>query len=242
MAMSEKKDDLTKEVFLGGILVLLAVIAALLFQDGWKQMQEKDNPLSIPNLKKAEQETLDRYKQSGTEWQEKRNASRLESYEQNIEGSLARADVSEFFDQNVPFDQPNLPMTYLLAWYSFAVTDIMTFGFNDYKTRLSMSSDYFTERGWKSFSKGLERSRIIEMVEVNKQYITAAPKGAPIIQSRRALDGRYQWVVEIPMVLTYMSGAKRSNSGLLVTAIIVRSDDPKHPYGIGIEQWIAMAR
>ncbi len=135
-----------------------------------------------------------------------------------------------------------MPISYFLTWAALAVSDAMVFGFNDYKMRLSLASDYFTEDGWKNFSDALKRSRLIEMVEVNQQIITAAPKGAPILQSQGVVGGRYQWVVEIPLILTYRSGAKTSNVGLLVTAIIVRSDDPKHSYGIGIDKGIAMAR
>ncbi len=141
----------------------------------------------------------------------------------------------------VPLSQPNLSPPALMSWVAQATTEVMTFGFNDYRRRLQESSRNFTKRGWESFTQALQRSRIIEMVEANQQIITAAPKGAPILQSEGLVAGRYQWVVEIPLVLTYRSGAKTSNSGLLVTVIIVRVPRLESPNGIGIEQWIAMA-
>ena len=141
----------------------------------------------------------------------------------------------------VPLSQPNLSPPALMSWVAQATTEVMTFGFNDYRRRLQESSRNFTKRGWESFTQALQRSRIIEMVEANQQIITAAPKGAPILQSEGVVAGRYQWVVEIPLVLTYRSGAKTSNTGLLVTVIIVRVPRLESPNGIGIEQWIAMA-
>tara|TARA_R110001592_G_scaffold3525_14_gene19948 strand:- start:1781 stop:2464 length:684 start_codon:yes stop_codon:yes gene_type:complete len=142
----------------------------------------------------------------------------------------------------VPLSQPNLSTPALMSWVAQATTEVMTFGFNDYRRRLQESSRNFTKRGWESFTQALQRSRIIEMVEVNQQIITAAPKGAPILQSEGLVAGRYQWVVEIPLVLTYRSGAKTSNTGLLVTVIIVRVPRLESANGVGIEQWIAMAR
>ncbi len=142
----------------------------------------------------------------------------------------------------VPLSQPNLSTPALMSWVAQATTEVMTFGFNDYRRRLQESSRNFTKRGWESFTQALQRSRIIEMVEVNQQIITAAPKGAPILQSEGLVAGRYQWVVEIPIVLTYRSGAKTSNTGLLVTVIIVRVPRLESANGVGIEQWIAMAR
>ena len=142
----------------------------------------------------------------------------------------------------VPLSQPNLSTPALMSWVAQATTEVMTFGFNDYRRRLQESSRNFTKRGWESFTQALQRSRIIEMLEVNQQIITAAPKGAPILQSEGLVAGRYQWVVEIPLVLTYRSGAKTSNTGLLVTVIIVRVPRLESANGVGIEQWIAMAR
>ena len=142
----------------------------------------------------------------------------------------------------VPLGEPNLSTPALMSWVAQATTEVMTFGFNDYRRRLQESSRNFTKRGWESFTQALQRSRIIEMVEVNQQLITAAPKGAPVLQSEGLVAGRYQWVVEIPLILTYRSGAKTSNTGLLVTVIVVRVPRLESSNGVGIEQWIAMAR
>lgn len=142
----------------------------------------------------------------------------------------------------VPLGEPNLSTPALMSWVAQATTEVMTFGFNDYRRRLQESSRNFTKRGWESFTQALQRSRIIEMVEVNQQLITAAPKGAPVLQSEGLVAGRYQWVVEIPLILTYRSGAKTSNTGLLVTVIVVRVPRLESSNGVGIEQWIAVAR
>ncbi|MCK5383932.1 MAG: type IVB secretion system apparatus protein IcmL/DotI [Alphaproteobacteria bacterium] len=142
----------------------------------------------------------------------------------------------------VPLGEPNLSTPALMSWVAQATTEVMTFGFNDYRRRLQESSRNFTKRGWESFTQALQRSRIIEMVEVHQQLITAAPKGAPILQSEGLVAGRYQWVVQIPLVLTYRSGTKTSNTGLLVTVIVVRVPRLESSNGVGIEQWIAMAR
>jgi len=142
----------------------------------------------------------------------------------------------------VPLGEPNLSAPALMSWVAQATTEVMTFGFNDYRRRLQESSRNFTKRGWESFTQALQRSRIIEMVEVNQQLITAAPKGAPVLQSEGLVAGRYQWVVEIPLILTYRAGAKTSNTGLLVTVIVVRVPRLESANGVGIEQWIAVAR
>ncbi|MBU0800094.1 MAG: DotI/IcmL family type IV secretion protein, partial [Alphaproteobacteria bacterium] len=93
-----------------------------------------------------------------------------------------------------------------------------------------------------SFTQALQRSRIIEMVEANQQVVTAAPQGAPILESEGLMQGRHQWVVQIPMILTYQSGSKTRSDTLLVTVVVVRVPRLESANGVGIEQWIAVPR
>ncbi len=136
--------------------------------------------------------------------------------------------------------EPNLSTPALLSWVAQAATEVMTFGFNDYQRRLQESSRNFTRRGWESFTHALELSRIIEMVKSNQQVATAAPRGAPILQSEGEFNGRYQWVVQLPMILTYQSGSKMRSDSLLVTLVVVRVPRLESPNGVGIEQWVAV--
>ena len=140
----------------------------------------------------------------------------------------------------VPLTDPNLSNPALMSWVAQAATEVMTFGFNDYKRRLQEASRNFTPRGWESFSQALQRSRIIEMMETNQQVLTAAPQGAPVLQSEGLVLGRYQWVVQIPMVLSYQAGTKTRSDRLLVTLVIVRVPRLESVSGVGIEQWIAV--
>ncbi len=142
----------------------------------------------------------------------------------------------------VPLNEPNMSTPALMSWVAQAATEVMTFGFNDYRRRLQESSRNFTRRGWESFTQALSRSRIIEMVEANQQVVTAAPQGAPIIVSEGLVAGRYQWEVQMPVILTYQSGARTRTDNLLVTLIVVRIPRLESSNGIGIEQWIATSR
>jgi len=139
----------------------------------------------------------------------------------------------------VPLNQANLSDPALLSWVAQSTTEVMTFGFNDYRRRLQEASRNFTRKGWDSFTNALEASRIVEMVEANQQVVTAAPRGAPIIQWQGLSNGRYQWIVQIPLVLTYQSGDRRQSKNMLVKVVVVRVPRLESPNGVGIEQWIA---
>lgn len=139
----------------------------------------------------------------------------------------------------VSLTQPNLSTPALMSWVAQSATEVMTFGFNDYRRRLQEASRHFTRRGWESFTIALQKGRIIESIEANSQVVTAAPRGAPILQSEGIIGGQYQWVVQIPMVLTYQSGSKTRNDYWIVTLVVVRVPRLESPNGVGIAQWIA---
>ena len=140
----------------------------------------------------------------------------------------------------VSLTQPNLSNPALMSWVAQAATEVMTFGFNDYRRRLQEASRNFTRRGWESFTGALQAARIIESVEANSQVISAAPRGAPVLQSEGVVNGQYQWIVQIPMVLSYQSGSKTRADNWIVTLVVVRVPRLESPNGVGIAQWVAI--
>jgi len=139
----------------------------------------------------------------------------------------------------VALSEPNLSIPALMSWSAQAATEVMTFGFNDYKRRLQQASRNFTRLGWVSFTSALEKSRIIEMVEANGQVVSAAPASAPILIQEGVVNGRYQWQVQVPLVVTYQAGSSVRDDKMLVTLLLVRVPKLESPNGVGIEQWIA---
>ena len=139
----------------------------------------------------------------------------------------------------VGLNEPNLSTPALMSWTAQSATEVMTFGFHDYRRRLQESSRNFTRTGWASFTNALEKARIIEMVGANQQVVTAAPRSAPILVSEGLVNGRYQWQIEMPIVVTYQAGSQTRADALLLTLLIVRVPKLESPNGVGIERWVA---
>jgi intracellular multiplication protein IcmL len=140
----------------------------------------------------------------------------------------------------VPLNQPNLSTPALLSWVAQAASETMSFSFSNYRRNLQQASRNFTRSGWESFSTALQQARIIESIEANTQEVTAVPRGAPVLKSEGLAGGQYQWVVQIPLLLTYVSGSKTRSEGWIVTLVVVRVPRLESPNGVGIAQWIAV--
>ena len=141
--------------------------------------------------------------------------------------------------QLVPLDLPNMGTAALMSWVAQASTEVMTFGFHDYQRRLQNSSRNFTRHGWESFAAALQKSRIIESVEAGQQVVTAQPRSAPVLVQEGVFNGKYRWVVDLPLNVRYQSGTAVRNDTLNIRLVIDRVPSLENPNGVGIEQWIA---
>lgn len=144
--------------------------------------------------------------------------------------------------QLVPLDQPSVNPNALMSWVSQAVTETMTFGFHDYQRRLQQSSRHFTRRGWETFTTALQKSRIIDGVTGNQQVVTAEPRSAPILVGQGVQNGKYRWVVRLPIRVTYKSGKENRAEMMTVQLVVERVSSLENPSGIGIDQWVATAQ
>lgn len=151
-------------------------------------------------------------------------------YIQSTDGELIQMDALK---------EPNLSVKALVSWSSQAATEVMTFGFNDYRRRFQESSRNFTPLGWESFYKGMERSKILNNVEENQQYIIAAPAGPAILVAQGFNKGRYEWQVQVPLVITYQAQAAISSEWMLITMTLVQLQQADGASGVGIERWIS---
>jgi intracellular multiplication protein IcmL len=141
--------------------------------------------------------------------------------------------------QLVPLERPNMGTSALMSWVAQSATEVMTFGFQDYQRRLQTSSRHFTRHGWETFTSALQKSRIIESVEASRQVVTAQPRSAPVLIQEGIFNGRYRWVVDLPLAVTYQSGSNVRTDNLSVRLVIDRVPSLENPNGVGIEQWIA---
>jgi len=140
----------------------------------------------------------------------------------------------------VPLDKPNMQTPALLSWAAQAASEVMTFGFNDYNQRFQKSSRHFTGEGWENFLNAMKKSRTIESVESTQQIVTAVPHSAPILTGEGLYNGRYRWMVNLSLLITYQSGQDKKTTIMTVYLTIERVSTVDSPNGVGISQWIGL--
>lgn len=141
--------------------------------------------------------------------------------------------------QLVPLDRANMGTAAVLSWASQSATEVMTFSFKDYQRRLQESSRHFTRRGWETFTDALQKSGVIESVEALRQVVSAEVRSAPILTRQGVFEGKYRWLITLPLAVTYTSGTSSRTDNLDINVTVERVPSLENPNGVGIQQWVA---
>lgn len=142
-------------------------------------------------------------------------------------------------ETSIPLDQPGADDAAVKSWSALAVADFMTYSYQDYEHRLQQSADYFTKFGWQNFVEALKKSRTLDSVVAQEQTSTARIKGPPVMVQKGVLNGKYRWVVTMPLVITYKSAQSTRIDALRVNLVIERTPVNDTFAGLGIAQFIA---
>jgi intracellular multiplication protein IcmL len=132
---------------------------------------------------------------------------------------------------------PNMGKTALSNWVAQAATQIMTFGFNDIDQQFAVSQRNFTAQGWESFYKAMAASKLIENVISAQQIVTSVPESMPILTQEGLIKGKYSWVFDMQMLITFRSGGVKQVNTKRVRVVVERVPTSDNPEGIGIGEW-----
>jgi intracellular multiplication protein IcmL len=146
--------------------------------------------------------------------------------------------------QMIPLDKANMDTPALLSWVAASASDVMTFNYTDYQKRLQQSSRHFTKSGWESFAAAMQRSRILDSVQAANQMVSAQPQSAPILIQEGNINGKYRWLVTMPLVVNYrsMSSSAARTDVMQLSLVVERVPALENPNGVGFAQWIAQAK
>lgn len=135
---------------------------------------------------------------------------------------------------------PNVNRDAILRWAAAAATEVMTFGFHDIDERMSRARRLFSDEGWRSFSEGLLRARMLKAMLANQHIMTAIPTATPSILAEGIFNGDYSWIIEVPTILTVRAGSETRIIRTRLRLVIIRLPTQSNPMGIGIKTFLAL--
>lgn len=142
----------------------------------------------------------------------------------------------------IPYDEPNLLPDTILRWATKAATLAYTFDFVNYNNQTAAVRPYFTEDGWNDYLSSV--NKLIATVIQNQLFVNGVVEGTPVI-SNQATDypGKgYVWRVQIPFLVTYQTANTSVKKEFIVILSIVKVPTSDNKQGIGIDQFLMVAK
>lgn len=134
--------------------------------------------------------------------------------------------------------EPVVTNKYILQWASLATRSVFNLDFAHYQQQMTNIKPYFTQGGWKQFTKALNDSGLLDSVKDKKLEMSAVVSGAPLIINRSVESGRYTWEIQLPVLITFGSANENAQTKLIVTMKVKRVPVLNDPKGIQISDFV----
>jgi hypothetical protein len=137
----------------------------------------------------------------------------------------------------LPLDEPNLTRTAIVNMAMHVATQVQSYGFHNADERLLKARRLFTDEAWQSFALAHLQPGRLDRFKENRQILsTIATKGAVIVKEG-VEGGRYRWVVEMPIISSYLAGSDDAPRNALLRITFVRAPTSEFPEGVAIDGW-----
>ncbi len=130
---------------------------------------------------------------------------------------------------------PEVPQSALFAWTERAVTNTLSYDYNNYQQVFKDASTYFTPDAWKEFYAALEKSGNITLVVKHKLAVKVTSTGTAKILDQGIVQGGYTWKIAVPVQVVFTNPANPSSSKIQKgTATVQVSRVPKEVNAQGL--------
>ncbi len=141
-----------------------------------------------------------------------------------------------------PLTDPVVPNDFVIQWATNATRKAFALDYIHYKQQLQDAASSFTPEGWRYFVASLRKSNNLKTLINLKMVSNAAITGAPRITNQAVVDGRYAWVVKVPILVTYQNGQRSIPMPMIVTEVVVRMPVQKDPERIAINNFLPVVQ
>lgn len=123
----------------------------------------------------------------------------------------------------VPVANPYLNDAAVLNFAVEAITNSLTLNFANWRSQLSSSSEFFERpNGWNNFLQALEGSGTLDLIRNRNLVSSVIANGAVIVDRGPDASGRFRWVVQVPITISYQSANESRTESRLAELEITR--------------------
>jgi hypothetical protein len=89
-------------------------------------------------------------------------------------------------------------------WLGMKTSDLLTFKADTYQQYLRDIEPSFSQDGLTAYTAFLQEHTIMKVLGTGQYDITTIKQGEPLLLNEGAIDGRYRWLFEVPVMISYI--------------------------------------
>lgn len=136
-------------------------------------------------------------------------------------------------------DSPIVGDAELLEWVTRAILAPYNVNYHDYPEQMNKAGRRFTLNGWKSFAGSYISSGNFEAMKKAMLLCYAQAQRAAVIVDTKIQGDALSYRVQVPIVQTCQNTQQASTQHLMMTGVVVRTNEDDYPDGLAIEQLVA---
>ena len=107
---------------------------------------------------------------------------------------------------------------------------------------LNSAGRHFTPNGWRTFAESYIKSGNYEAMKQGLMLCFAQAQRAAVIVDTKLIGGALAYRIQFPILQTCQNSQQANTQKMILTALVVRTNDEDHRDGIAIDQLVAEAR
>jgi intracellular multiplication protein IcmL len=139
----------------------------------------------------------------------------------------------------VGLDSPIVDDTQLLDWTVQAILAPYNVDYYNYPVQLNTASRRFTLRGWNTFVGSFIGRGNFDELKRARLLCHAQSQRAAVIHQTSYMQGALAYQIQVPITQTCENANQTSSNNLMITALVIRTNDDDHPDGLAIDQLVA---
>lgn len=107
-------------------------------------------------------------------------------------------------------DQPHRASNEISEWAVTQVSNVLSFNGNmDFNAEISRHKILFDAAGFQQYRDFMDKNNLTKVLESQKFDISSFVEQSPILLNEGAVEGRYRWLYEIPVMISYIDRSKK---------------------------------
>ncbi len=128
---------------------------------------------------------------------------------------------------------------FIIQWATKAAISVYQLDFIHWRDQLQEASNYFSPQGWAWFISALKESNNLKTIKDQEMVSTATITGAPEMLNQGVVDGKYEWKLKMPLLITYTNGNHTIRQPVVLIMVIERMLITAAPQRIAISMYRA---